>query len=85
MRMSKAMIEHKQVTILDPTSNEMIEVDEGLAPLLKEIWDFGIRTCNSCQENKPGTMWIEFLTSEDVEALILLTALKRITAYTQEW
>jgi hypothetical protein len=70
MRMSKAMIEHKQVTILDPTSNEMIEVDEGLAPLLKEIWDFGIRTCNSCQENKPGTMWIEFLTSEDVEAFL---------------
>ena len=64
------MIKHKQTAILDPTSNEMIEVDEGVAPLLKAIWDFGIRTCNSCQENKPGTIWIEFLKSEDMEAFL---------------
>jgi hypothetical protein len=59
----KKMIAHNQTTILNPTSNETIEVDEGLAPLLKAIWDLGIMTCNSCQENKPGIMWIEFLTS----------------------
>ena len=64
------MIKHKQTAILDPISNEMIEVDEGVAPLLKAVWDFGIRTCNSCQENKPGIIWIEFPTSEDVEAFL---------------
>ena len=64
------MIEHKQATILDPTSNETIEVDEGLAPLLEAIWDFGIMTRNSCQENKPGIIWIEFLTAKDLEAFL---------------
>jgi hypothetical protein len=64
------MIEHKQATILDPTSNETIEVDEGLAPLLEAIWDFGIMTRNSCQENLPGIIWIEFLTAKDLEAFL---------------
>lgn len=33
----KKMIEHKQTAILDPASNQMVEVDEGIAPLLK-VW-----------------------------------------------
>lgn len=64
------MVEHKQTAILDPTSSQMVEVDEGIAPLLKAIWDLGITTCNSCQENKPGLMWIEFLLVEDAEAFL---------------
>lgn len=64
------MIEHKQIAIYDPSSNLAIEVDEGIATLLKAIWDFGIKTCNSCQENKPGTIWIEFISTEDVEAFL---------------
>jgi len=64
------MIEHRQITVFDPASNGMIEVDEGIAPLLKAIWDFGITTCNSCQENRPGVVWIEFPTTEDAEAFL---------------
>lgn len=64
------MIEHKQIAIHDTTSNRVIEVDEGIAPLLKAIWDCGITTCNSCQENKPGIVWIEFLAAEDVEVFL---------------
>ncbi len=64
------MAEHKQMAILDPISNKMVEVDEGIAPLLKTIWDLGIITCNSCQENKPGLIWIEFLQAEDAEAFL---------------
>jgi len=64
------LTEHKQVTIQDPTSNAKIEVDEMMAPLLEAIWSFGLITCNSCQENKPGIMWIEFLSAEDAEAFI---------------
>lgn len=64
------MIEHKQVKILDPTSGYLTEVDEGLATLLKAIWNLGISTCNSCQENKPGIAWIEFLQSKDAEAFL---------------
>jgi len=61
---------HKQTAILDPASNMMIEVDEGIAPLLEAIWNCGIITCNSCQENRPGIIWIEFLAAEDAEAFL---------------
>lgn len=64
------MAEHKQTEILDPASNRMIEVDEGIAPLLLAIWNCGIVTCNSCQENKPGVIWIEFLAAEDAERFL---------------
>ena len=64
------MTVHKQTAILDPASNIMIEVDEGIAPLLEAIWNCGIITCNSCQENRPGIIWIEFLASEDAEAFL---------------
>jgi hypothetical protein len=64
------LTEHKQIAILDPASNQLIEVDDGIAPLLEAIWDSGITTCNSCQENKPGIIWIEFLAAEDAEAFL---------------
>jgi len=64
------MIQHKQTAILDPASNKMVEVDRGIAPLLKAIWNLGIATCNSCQENKPGLVWIEFLQADDAEAFL---------------
>ena len=64
------MTEHKQTAIHDPASDTMIEVDERIAPLLEAIWDCGIITCNSCQENKPGIIWIEFLAAEDAEAFL---------------
>jgi hypothetical protein len=49
----------------------MVKVDEGIAPLLKAIWGSGIITCNSCQENKPGIVWIEFLAAGDAEAFLI--------------
>jgi hypothetical protein len=64
------MVDHQQMAILDPTSNQIVEVDEGIAPPLKAIWDLGIEACNSCQENKPGLIWIEFIQSEDAEAFL---------------
>ncbi|MGA9098572.1 MAG: hypothetical protein WB392_06530 [Methanotrichaceae archaeon] len=64
------MSEHKQVIIFNSALNQMIEVDEGIAPLLKAIWNLGIATCNSCQENKPGVIWIEFLRAEDAEIFL---------------
>ncbi|MDD4650985.1 MAG: hypothetical protein PHQ34_02030 [Methanothrix sp.] len=64
------MTEHKQTAILNPASNMVINVDEGIAPLLQIIWNCGIVTTNSCQENRPGIIWIEFLAAEDAEAFL---------------
>src|SRR5262249_6077338 len=41
------------------------DVDEELAPLILALWKKGIVTCNSCQENRPGIAWVEFLTARD--------------------
>ena len=64
------LAEHRQTAILDPSSRMMIEVDERIAPLLEAIWNYGIITCNSCQENEPGIIWIEFLAAVDAEAFL---------------
>ncbi len=50
---------HRQVKLRHWTGRQ-INVDEGIAKLIELIWFFEIETCNSCQENKPRTAWIEF-------------------------
>ena len=55
---------HSTVTVeVDPWREE---IDEVLAPLIRQIWIAGIETVMSCQETEPGIAWIEF---PGVEAL----------------
>src|SRR5262245_30555937 len=63
---------HRQVPVAWQGREE--EVDEELAPLLLALWKAGIDTCNSCQENRPGVVWIEFPTSLDAQAFLNLVA-----------
>jgi hypothetical protein len=42
------------------------EIDERIAPLVREIWKAGIRTIMSCQETEPGIAWIEFDSVADL-------------------
>jgi hypothetical protein len=37
-----------------------VRIDEGIAPLIAELWKAGIKTTMSCEENRPGVMWILF-------------------------
>ena len=62
--------EHKQVEISH--NGVTTKVDEGLAPLLLAIWEKGIDTCLSCQENFPGIAWIMFTTAFDAERFLNL-------------
>lgn len=66
------MFDHKQISVFYPAYRETIEVDVGIAPLLLVLWDAEILTCNSCEENKPGIIWIEFYSPTDAEKLLLL-------------
>jgi len=56
---------HKQVKVHHPILDTEIEVDEGLANLLPEIWKAGISTLTSCQENEPDWAYICFQTNQD--------------------
>jgi hypothetical protein len=63
---------HKQVWV--EWRYEGAYIDEELAPLIRALWQQGLRTCNSCQENQPGVAWIEFPTAEDAAAFLDLVA-----------
>ena len=65
------MFDHKQISVFYPAYRRTIEVDAGIAPLLFVLWDAEILTCNSCEENKPGIIWIEFYSTGDAEKLLL--------------
>jgi hypothetical protein len=65
------MFNHKQISVFYPAYRRTIEVDAGIAPLLFVLWDAEILTCNSCEENEPGIIWIEFYSASDTEKLLL--------------
>lgn len=47
----------------------MFEVDELMAPLLSALWQQGIQTVSSCQDQDgaAGWAWIGFASTEDAE------------------
>jgi hypothetical protein len=63
---------HTQVNIYNPVLKTYVEVDAGIADLLVLLWDAGISTSFSCEDNEPGIMWIEFISSHDAEQFITL-------------
>jgi hypothetical protein len=66
------MAEHRHKQVKVSYDNLIVEVDEGLAPLLTVIWKHGIDTCLSCEENFPGIAWIMFDTAYDAEKFLNL-------------
>ncbi len=68
---------HKQVPI--QWEGRSAEVDEGIAPLILAIWKRGIDTVMSCQENRPGVIWIMFASFVDAKWFLDLTD------FTIEW
>lgn len=52
--------EHETVEVFNPFCEEMINIDKDISDLISLLWGIGLMTHNSCQENKPGIIWIEF-------------------------
>lgn len=51
-----------------------VPIDAGIAPLIQELWKAGLFTMNSCEENRPGWMWIEFLDVNAAEGFLDIVA-----------
>ena len=66
----RPMTEHKQVKVYCKLDKCDYEVDERIASLLLALWDRGIETDNSCQENRPGIVWIGFRGPEDLKKFL---------------
>jgi hypothetical protein len=58
------------VTVGDMTA----DIDRRIAPLITELWKADIMTLNSCEENKPGIVWIEFASCIDAERFLNIVA-----------
>ena len=60
---------HRQSTIRH-RSGRPIAVDAKIAPLLAALWNEGIDTANSCEEEEPGVIWIEFEAFEGLRRFL---------------
>jgi hypothetical protein len=64
---------HKQVFFC--VRDMEAEVDEGIAPVIKALWEHGIETTMSCQEDEWGMVWIQFPPDADLTAFIETVAI----------
>jgi hypothetical protein len=69
-------LNHKQVEVYNPILEEKVEIDEGMVELLTLMWEMGLLTSLSCQENKPGVMWVS-MPSEDASWFMTALSSKR--------
>jgi hypothetical protein len=61
-------IKHKTIRIV--YGDQEADVDKQIAPLVKEMWKAGIETYQSCQDSPPGWVWIQFMSSHELERFL---------------
>lgn len=54
-----ALFGHKQIEVVI-IDDIIFTVDEGLEEIIKNLWYWGIITCNSCIDNINDSTWIQF-------------------------
>jgi hypothetical protein len=50
-----------------------VKIDTEIVPLIQQLWDRRLDTCNSCQDNS-GYVWIEFSSAQDAETFLTAIA-----------
>jgi len=63
---------HKAVYVR--VGDQEAEIDAAIAPLIREMWEAGIETVMSCQEDGNGLVWIEFPSEEDLANFLDMVA-----------
>lgn len=58
-------IERRHKTVRIRRNGMDAQIDTMIAPLINKLWRYGIWTKNSCQENKPGIVWIQFWSARN--------------------
>jgi transcriptional regulator with XRE-family HTH domain len=65
---------HKEVVV--QVGDKKAEIDEVIAPLIREVWIAGIRTVMSCQQDVFGRVWIMFPDPENAVAFLNIVGQK---------
>jgi len=70
----KYKYQHKTVKLWNVFYEDYVDIDKNIAPLIDELWEAGIQTSNSCENNTPEMynykdtcIWISFQSMEDVK------------------
>lgn len=66
-------IHHRTVSLTSMFFDEIVEIDAAIAPLIKWIWNAGITTLNSCEDNS-GYVWVQFLSADNAERFLNIVA-----------
>lgn len=61
-------VQHRKVRVT--VGDQRGDIDEKIAPLVKEIWRADITTSQSCQDHPPGWIWLEFVSSFELEKFL---------------
>jgi hypothetical protein len=69
-----AQIRHDTVRMLPPWDDEAVDVDQGLAELIAQLWALGCLT-NGCCENQDGIVYIAFDDTDSAERFLTTVAL----------
>jgi len=64
----------KHRTVKVQVGEMQADIDEEIAPLIRELWEAGIETLNSCQDNPSGFVWVQFATTTDAAAFLDIVA-----------
>jgi hypothetical protein len=67
---------HLQVVVWCPWRGYAIEVDEGIAPMLRWLWDHDVRTRYSCEGSQREPAWIDLGCAENVERFVAVMPLR---------
>lgn len=70
--MSRHVRRHKTVKVRVGHLEE--DIDVKLAPLVRGLWQAGIKTMMSCQETEPGIAWVEFDSVDELVKFLNIVA-----------
>ena len=62
------LAEHRTVHVT--LGDRQADIDEKIAPFVKEMWRADIVTSQSCQDSPPGWIWLEFVSQFHVETFL---------------
>ena len=68
-----AQTEHETVRMMPPWDDEPVDIDQGLAELIAQLWARGCLT-NGCCENQDGIVYIAFDEAESAERFLTTVA-----------
>ena len=64
----------RHATVVVEVGDQAASIDVDIAPLIRELWRARICTSKSCQENRPGIVWIQFPTERDAATFLGIVA-----------